>query len=47
MSKRTIILRHHRAAGDILVMTAVVRDLYKAYSDTIDIGVETPFSEIW
>ena len=47
MSKRTIILRHHRAAGDILVMTAVVRDLYKAYSDTVDIGVETPFPEIW
>lgn len=47
MSKKTIILRHQRAAGDILVMTAVVRDIYKAYSDTFDIGVETSFTELW
>lgn len=47
MSKRTLILRHQRAAGDILVMTAVVRDIYRAYSDIFDIGVETSFTELW
>lgn len=47
MSKRTIIIKHNRAAGDILVMTAVVRDIHRAYSDRFDIGVETSFSELW
>lgn len=47
MSKRTLILRHQRAAGDILAMTAVVRDIHRAYSDIFDIGVETSFTELW
>jgi ADP-heptose:LPS heptosyltransferase len=47
MSKKTVIIRHSRAVGDILVMTAVVRDIYKAYSDRFEIGVETPFMELW
>ena len=47
MSKKTIILRHQRAAGDILVMTAVVRDIYRQYSDIFEIGVETSFTELW
>lgn len=47
MSKKTIIIRHSRAAGDILVLTGVVRDIYKAYSDKFEIGVETPFTELW
>jgi ADP-heptose:LPS heptosyltransferase len=47
MSKKTIIIRHSRAVGDILVMTAVVRDIYKEYSDRFEIGVETPFMELW
>jgi ADP-heptose:LPS heptosyltransferase len=47
MTKKTIIIRHTRAAGDILVLTAVVRDIYKAYSDRFEIGVETPFMELW
>lgn len=47
MSRRTIIIKHNRAAGDILVMTAVVRDIHRAYSDRFDIGVETSFSELW
>lgn len=47
MGKKTIIIRHSRAAGDILVLTAAVRDIYKAYSDRFEIGVETPFMELW
>ena len=47
MSKKTIIIRHNRAAGDILVLTAAVRDIYKAYSNQFEIGVETPFMELW
>lgn len=47
MSKKTVILRHNRAAGDIIVMTAAVRDIYKAHHETLEIGVETSFSELW
>lgn len=42
-----IILRHQRAPGDILVMTAVVRDLALTYPDRYHIAIDTTFRELW
>lgn len=42
-----IILRHQRAPGDILVMTAVARDLALTYPGRFHIAVDTTFRELW
>ena len=42
-----LLLRHQRAPGDIIVMTALVRDLAIAYPGKYHIGVDTSFKEIW
>ena len=42
-----LLLRHQRAPGDIIVMTALVRDLTIAYPGKYHIGVDTSFKEIW
>jgi ADP-heptose:LPS heptosyltransferase len=42
-----IILRHQRAPGDIVVMTAVVRDLALTYPGRFHIAVDTTFRELW
>jgi ADP-heptose:LPS heptosyltransferase len=42
-----LLLRHQRAPGDIIVMTALVRDLAIAYPNKYHIAVDTSFKEIW
>lgn len=42
-----ILLRHQRAPGDIIVMTAVVRDLALTYPDKYHIAVDTTFRDLW
>ena len=42
-----LLLRHQRAPGDIVVMTALVRDLALSYPGRFHIGVDTTFRELW
>jgi ADP-heptose:LPS heptosyltransferase/GT2 family glycosyltransferase len=42
-----IILRHQRALGDIVVMTALARDLEKSYPGRFHINVDTTFRDVW
>lgn len=42
-----LLLRHHRAPGDVIVMTAVVRDLAIAYPGKYHLAVDTSFKELW
>ncbi len=44
---RKIILRHFRSPGDVLMLTAAVRDLALSYSDSLQIDVRTPFPALW
>jgi ADP-heptose:LPS heptosyltransferase len=45
--KRPIILENKQSPGDIIMLTAAVRDLYRSYSDYFDIGVDTSCKDIW
>jgi hypothetical protein len=45
--KKKFILQYHRAPGDTLVMTALVRDLKLTYGDDMLIDVITPYPDIW
>lgn len=42
-----LLLRHQRAPGDIIVMTALIRDLATAFPDKYHIAVDTTFKELW
>jgi ADP-heptose:LPS heptosyltransferase len=42
-----LLLRHQRAPGDIVVMTALVRDLALSYPGRFHIAVDTTFKELW
>ena len=42
-----IILRHQRAPGVILVMTALIRDLAITYPDKYHIAIDTTFRDLW
>jgi ADP-heptose:LPS heptosyltransferase len=46
IKKRKILLKNHQSPGDILMLTAAVRDLKLSYPD-IEIGVNTSCGEIW
>lgn len=46
MPSRKLILHHGRAPGDILVLTALVRDIKRAHPDW-KVGVETPYRDLW
>lgn len=46
MPSRKYVLTHKRAPGDVLVMTAFVRDLLKAYPD-FKVDVSTPAMDVW
>lgn len=47
MSKTKIILRHKWALGDTVLLTALVRDIHKAYPDEYEIKVDTHFTNVW
>jgi hypothetical protein len=42
-----LLLRHHRAPGDILAMTALVRDIHITYPGKYLTGIDTPCKDIW
>jgi ADP-heptose:LPS heptosyltransferase len=42
-----LILRNDQCPGDILMLTAAVRDLKRAHGDRFTIGVKTRFPELW
>lgn len=44
---KKIILKNNMSPGDILMLTAAVRDLKKKYGDLIQIDVKTSCSKIW
>ncbi len=44
---RRLILTHKRAPGDIVVMTALVRDIALTYPDQFEIAVDTTSSALW
>lgn len=45
--KRKILLENKQSPGDILMLTAVVRDLHKTYPGKFIIGVDSPFPQLW
>lgn len=47
MKTESLILRHTRAPGDILVMSALVRDLAVAHPGRFRVSVDTPSSDVW
>ncbi len=42
-----IFLRHHRAPGDVVVMTSAVESLHRQYPGQYRVCVSTPYPEIW
>ncbi len=44
---RKLILRNFQAAGDILMLTAAVRDLHRAHPGEFLTDVRTPFPDLW
>lgn len=44
---RKLVLRNFQAAGDILMLTAAVRDLHRACPGAFATDVRTPFPDLW
>jgi ADP-heptose:LPS heptosyltransferase len=44
---RRPILRNSQSAGDIVMLTAAVRDLHRSYPGEFVTDVRTPFPELW
>lgn len=44
---RKLILRNFQSAGDIVMLTAAVRDLHRAHPDEFVTDVRTPFPALW
>ena len=44
---RKLILRNFQSAGDIVMLTAAVRDLHRSYPGEFVTDVRTPFPELW
>jgi ADP-heptose:LPS heptosyltransferase len=47
MIMRKLILRNFLSAGDIVMLTAAVRDLHRAYPGEFLTDVRTPFPDLW
>ena len=47
MSRSKLILRHKWALGDTILLTALVRDIHRAYPNKYDIQVDTHFTPVW
>jgi len=46
-SKSRLIIRHRWALGDTVLLTALVRDIHRAYPGEYEIKVDTNFSNVW
>ena len=44
---RKLILRNFQSPGDIVMLTAAVRDLHRSYPGGFLTDVRTPFSDLW
>ncbi len=44
---RKLILKNEQAPGDILMLTAAVRDLHRSQAGRFAVDVRTPFPELW
>ena len=44
---RRLILRNFQSAGDIVMLTAAVRDLHRSYPGEFVTDVRTPFPDLW
>jgi hypothetical protein len=44
---RKLILRQHQSPGDILMLTAAVRDLHSCYPGLFETDVRTPCPDLW
>lgn len=42
-----LLLRNNQCPGDVLMLTAAVRDLYRAHHSEFQLAVDTPFPELW
>ena len=47
MAKTRLILRHKWALGDTILLTALVRDIHRAYPDQYEIMVDTHWTNVW
>ena len=47
MAKQRIVIRHRWALGDTVLMTALVRDIHRAYPDKYEIKVDTNWTNVW
>jgi ADP-heptose:LPS heptosyltransferase len=47
MGKQKVIFEHFLSPGDVLVMTAAIRDFHKAHGDAFEIMVDTSCRELW
>jgi ADP-heptose:LPS heptosyltransferase len=46
-TKRKLILRNFQSPGDIVMLTAAVRDLHRAYPEQFETDVRTPCPALW
>ena len=44
---RQLILRNHQSPGDIVMLTAAVRDLKRALGAAVAVDVRTPCPALW
>ena len=42
-----LLLRNSQCPGDVLMLTAAVRDLHRAHHSRFQLAVETPYPELW
>jgi hypothetical protein len=42
-----MVIRHKWALGDTVLLTALIRDIHKAYPDKYEIGVDTHWTNVW
>lgn len=47
LAVRRVILRHSRSPGDVLMLTAAVRDLVLSHPGRFEVDVRTPFAALW
>lgn len=45
--KHRLIVRHKWALGDTILLTALIRDIHKAYPNEYEIGVDTHWTNVW
>ena len=47
MAKQNLLIRNTQAPGDILMLSAAVRDLHRCYPDQFNVQVDTTATEVW